>query len=343
VTAPSVSLLVPNKDNGRVLELFFSRLAEHTTYPNFEIVAADDGSSDDSLAIMRRWRDSGRFANFTLLEREHSGIVDTLNAALEAVSGELIVRLDGDATVETPGWLERMVAFQSLSDRIGVTVAKVVFDSGLIHTCGVNVVGAGGMHDRGTKLLGPGGNVERPREEDAVGVDRPAEVDAALGCWTMFPTSLAREIGGWDRAYSPVWIEDIDFAFAARTRDRKVFYLPDVRVIHRVGMRDPRTPQSPLKRALLRANRRVGRLVPPAVRARVAERAGIGDKDPGKHDILVRHFAHWQEKWGFDALDPDVDAVLERYRGTEVCWAYDDEMRRAGEEIVERHLSTTAV
>ena len=95
-----------------MLDLFFERLAEHTTYPNFEIVAADDGSTDASLEIMRRWRDSGRFENFTLLEREHSGIVPTLNAALEAVAGEVIVRLDGDATVETPGWLEKMLAFQ---------------------------------------------------------------------------------------------------------------------------------------------------------------------------------------------------------------------------------------
>jgi len=95
-----------------VLDLCFERLAEHTTYANFEIVAADDGSTDASLAIMRRWRDSGRFENFTLLEREHRGIVPTLNAALEAVAGEVIVRLDGDATVETPGWLEKMLAFQ---------------------------------------------------------------------------------------------------------------------------------------------------------------------------------------------------------------------------------------
>jgi glycosyltransferase involved in cell wall biosynthesis len=185
-----------------VLDLFFERLAAHTTYPDFEIVAADDGSTDASLEIMRRWRDSGRFPHFTLLEREHSGIVPTLNAALEAVAGEVIVRLDGDATVETPGWLEKMLAFQGLSDVIGVTVAKIIFDSGLVHTCGVNLVGEGGMHDRGARLIAPG-DVERVPEEEAEGIDVPAEVDAALGCWTMFPTALAREIGGWGPRIGP--------------------------------------------------------------------------------------------------------------------------------------------
>jgi hypothetical protein len=111
-----------------------------------------------------------------------------------------------------------------------------------------------------------------------------------------------------------------------------------VRVIHRVGMRNPRMEQSRAKLALFAINRRIGHLVPGAVRAAVADRARVGEQDPAKHEVLVRHFAHWREKWGFDALQPDVDAILERYRGTEVGWAHDPDMRRAGEEIVERHL-----
>jgi hypothetical protein len=35
--------------------------------------------------------------------------------------------------------------------------------------------------------------------------------------------------------------------------------------------------------------------------------------------------------------NPDMDAVLDRYGGTEVCWAYDDDRRRAGEEILARY------
>jgi hypothetical protein len=32
-------------------------------------------------------------------------------------------------------------------------------------------------------------------------------------------------------------------------------------------------------------------------------------------------------------LNPDMDEVLRRYRGTEVCWRYDEDRRRAGERI----------
>src|SRR5215208_2475866 len=105
---PPVSLLLPNRNNARVLDLTLERLAEHTTYPDWELVVIDDASNDGSRELLRRWRESGRIRNFTLLEREHSGVAASLNAGLEASSGELVVSLDGDATVETAGWLDRI-------------------------------------------------------------------------------------------------------------------------------------------------------------------------------------------------------------------------------------------
>src|SRR5687767_7406062 len=79
---PSVSLLLPNRNNVRILDLTLGRLAEHTDYPNWELVVIDDDSSDGSRELLRRWRDSGRIESFTLLEREHSGVASSLNAGL---------------------------------------------------------------------------------------------------------------------------------------------------------------------------------------------------------------------------------------------------------------------
>ena len=84
MSSPLVSLVVPNMNNGPALDLFFRTLERNTTYRNVEVVVADDGSTDTSLQVLRRWRASGRFPSFTLIEREHSGIVDTLNEALAA-------------------------------------------------------------------------------------------------------------------------------------------------------------------------------------------------------------------------------------------------------------------
>jgi hypothetical protein len=55
--------------------------------------------------------------------------------------------------------------------------------------------------------------------------------------------------------------------------------------------------------------------------------------------MLRRHYASWREKWGFDALNPDMGEVRARWEGTEVMWAYDEERRQAGEEAVSRYLA----
>jgi hypothetical protein len=62
----------------------------------------------------------------------------------------------------------------------------------------------------------------------------------------------------------------------------------------------------------------------------------MGAHDPKKSALLERHHAHWREKWGFDPLNPDLDAVRGRWGGTEICWRFDDERRAAGEEILAR-------
>ena len=336
----TVSLIVPNKNNEPVLDLFLRKLRDNTPGPEFELIVVDDGSTDRSREILRRWRDSGAFPRFKLIERESSGIVATLNAALAEASGEIVVRLDGDATIETPGWLERMLAFYRSDERIGVVVARIVFDSGHVHSFGMNIVGPAGVHDRGTRPTEPVGrrtldiNVERPLAAEASGGDEIAEIDGAIGCCTMFSRELAGQIGGFDMLWHPVAFEDFDFALSARRLGRKVFFFPEVEVVHRLTLRNPRTDSSRTEWLLWRLRRRVGSLFPQRLRNAVARAAKLGDHDPERIALLRRHYESWRGKWGFDPLNPDMDEVRRRYGGTEVCWRYDEDRRRAGEEII---------
>jgi O-antigen biosynthesis protein len=338
VSAPRVTLLLPNRDNAPVLDLVLDRLAVNTRYENFELLVVDDGSTDGSLEILRRWRDSGRFAEMRLIEREHSGVVDTLNAGLAAASGELIVQLDGDASMETPGWLGKMVDFFVSDERIGVVTAKIVFDWGEIHTCGVDMIGPTGFHDRGAVITEPEGRrtyhqrIVRRREDDCATCDSIAEVDGGIGCCMMFRRDVALELGGYDPRWAPVWFDDLDLTMCIRRHGLKVFYLPSVRVVHHVGRRVEDDPV--LQRARLNLRRRIGATLPPTVRRRISQRLKLDLPPPHVWARLQHHYAYWEEKWGFDILNPDMDAVLERWGGTEVCWRYDRELREAGERIV---------
>ena len=337
---PRVSLLMPNRNNEAVLDLVLGRLAEHTTYHDFELVAVDDGSTDRSLDILRRWRDSGRLGELRLIEREHSGVVETLNAGLRAATGELVVQLDADASIETPGWLERLVGFFLSDARIGVVTAKIVLDRGTIHACGINVIGPYGLHDRGTEVTEKHGKrtyhhrVLRPREGECEACERVAEVDAGIGCCMIYRRDVALEAGAYDPGFAPVWFDDIDLTLAIRRLGYKVFFLPDVKVIHRVGMRAGRGEKRTPRQAAVDVLRRAGAAFPSRTRWRVMQALNLDRPPPDHRERLAHHYAYWREKWGFDILNPDMAAVLDRWGDTEICWRHNPEMLTAGRQIV---------
>ena len=329
---------MPNRDNERLLDLVLDRLATNTTYPDTELIVVDDGSTDASVEILRRWRDSGRFSEFKLLEREHGGVVEALNAGLEAASGELVVQLDADASVETPGWLERMVEFVDCDDRVGAVTAKVVFDHGEIHACGIEVVVPEGLHDGGTRITEEigrreyHGRVLRPREGECDACERPAEVDGGIGCCMIYRRDAALAAGGYDPGFAPVWFDDLDLTLSLRRRGLKVFFLPDVRVVHHLGTRGD--PMPARRRAAAVAKALARRLLPERAGVRAVRAMGL-DRAPREHrERLAHHYAYWREKWGFDLLNPDLDEVSARWGDTEICWRTSPERREAGEQIV---------
>lgn len=61
-------------------------------YRSFELIAVDDGSTDETLAHLKSYSDS----RLRIIQLEHSGIVDALNAGLDACRGTLIARMDAD-------------------------------------------------------------------------------------------------------------------------------------------------------------------------------------------------------------------------------------------------------
>ena len=320
---PRVSLLIPNRNNEPALDLVLERLLRNTTYPDFEVVFVDDGSDDRSLEILRRWRDSGRFARFTLHEQPPSGVVVALNKCLELATGELVVQLDADATVETRGWTERMLALFD-DDSVGVVSPRVVFDSGFVHAYGVNIVCAEGLHDGTTRITEPVGertlhqNVERFREADVPVDDQPAEVDSGIGCCMMYRRADALAVGGYDMGFQPVWFDDLDLALSIRHKlGRKNWFLPTVHVVHHVGLRHTREAPPTAKE---RFEARVGRMLPHRVKGAITARTGVGGPPPAHLERLRHHYAYWQEKWGWDLLNPDMDEVRRRYAGSELLW-----------------------
>jgi glycosyltransferase involved in cell wall biosynthesis len=338
---------MPVHNRGHLLELVLRKLAENTTYENAELVAVDDRSTDESPAILRRFADGGDFPEVRVLPNEGAGAIAALNTALNAATGEFCVQLDDDITIETPGWIERMLEFMHIDDAVGLVTAKIVFDTGGIHGTGVRVIGESGWHERTTWPSEPIGRrlwvnrVQGRAMEGEAGDEetRAAEVDSGIGALMMYRREDALAAGGYDMEWSPVWFDDVDLSLQIRLLGKKVFYIPDVRAIHYFQYRWKRpTFRDRFRRERMRRafGRRIGRKLPLSLRRFVESRYPIdlfGYYSKDQCTRLRHHLAYWREKWGWDARNPDLREIESRWGDTELWWAYDPERRAEGERI----------
>jgi len=344
---PLVTLLLPNYNNDTVLDMFFTKLLKNTRYENYELIVVDDGSTDRSLEILKRWEKSGQIRNMRVVENEHHGVPRTLNDGLKLAKGKYICRLDGDATVETPGWLQKITDFTKTDTRIGMVVAKILYPGGRLHSAGRKIICPEGLHNRGEAIAEQIGartldcNITRVRNTKQF--DHISEVDTALGCCTLFTRDIADRIGEFDENFTPVWIEDDDFGLSVRKHNKKVFYFPGVTVVHHIYSRLPRNITK--KSFQFQIASRLLPKIPPQAREFViflmkvmGQRKTTGQSQ-WRINVLQHHYKYWEEKWGFSPLNPDIEEIKSKWGHTEICWSFVPSMKRQGEEIIRDYLA----
>ena len=87
---PLVSAIIPNFNYARfVCEAVESALAQ--TYDHLEVIVVDDGSSDDSLQVLKQFGDRIR-----VIAQPNAGVAASRNNGAAASSGEFVAFLDAD-------------------------------------------------------------------------------------------------------------------------------------------------------------------------------------------------------------------------------------------------------
>lgn len=158
-------------------------------YPNFEVIVVDDGSTDDTAAIVREypWR---------VISTENRGLSAARNTGWQEAKGEIVAYIDDDAYPD-PHWLTYLAHQFMTSDFVGVGGPNLApAGDGWIADCVANAPG-GPVHVLTSDSVAehiPGCNMAFRREALAAvnGFDpiyRAAGDDVDL-CWRL------QEIGG---------------------------------------------------------------------------------------------------------------------------------------------------
>lgn len=119
-----VSIIMPCYNQGKyVREAIESVL--HQTYKNIEIVCVNDASLDNSNDIIQNILSELNPDNFIYINhKENKGIITTRNEAIEIATGEYILPLDADDTIE-PTYVEKAVNILDENPDVGIVYCWV--------------------------------------------------------------------------------------------------------------------------------------------------------------------------------------------------------------------------
>lgn len=127
MTQPDLSVVFPvyNEEENLPILVAEIRQALDGRELNYEIVAVDDGSRDQSLEVLRRLRKENPMLRIVRLER-NSGQTAALDAGWRAATGTFVVSLDADLQNDPgdiPAMMERLAA-EKVDMVIGVRVNR---------------------------------------------------------------------------------------------------------------------------------------------------------------------------------------------------------------------------
>ncbi|MBT8141194.1 MAG: poly-beta-1,6 N-acetyl-D-glucosamine synthase [Gammaproteobacteria bacterium] len=203
---PGVSILLPCYNEGDLAEETVSLLYEQT-YPNFEIIAVNDGSSDNTKEILDALQNKFPELRVAHLEKNH-GKATALNMAAMIAKHEILVCIDGDAVLDPSAlhWLA--------SHFIGTSSARVGA-----------VTGNPRVRNRSTLL----GKIQVGEFSSIIGLIKRAQriygrIFTISGVVAAFRKSALHRIGYWT---TDMITEDIDVSWRLQMDHWDVRYEPN--------------------------------------------------------------------------------------------------------------------
>ena len=197
---PRVSVVVCSYNGARTIRDCCEGLLQ-VRYPDFEVIVVDDGSTDETATIAKRY-------GFRVISTDNRGLSSARNTGLAAATGEIVAYTDDDARPD-PHWLTYLVATFFATAHVGVGGPNIAPPGdGAIAECVANA---------------PGGPVH------VLLSDREAE--HIPGCNMAFRKEALQAIGGFDPRFRAAG-DDVDVCWRLQERGWTLGFSPGAVVWH---------------------------------------------------------------------------------------------------------------
>jgi len=237
---PRTSVIVCSYNGGKTLRDCLESLDE-VIYPAFEIVLVDDGSKDDSQAIVRAWLEQrqarhsevvkdeatvakvtgqhhdaqveaysggGKLPDFIWVVQPNMGLSYARNAGARAATGEVFAYTDSDCMAD-PDWLYYMIGTLISGDYMGVGGPNISPPAVNWIQAAVSAAPGGPSHVLFTDVV----------------------AEHIPGCNMAFLRTAFYSVGGFDTEYRKAG-DDVDFCWRLQTNGGVIAFSPSAIVWH---------------------------------------------------------------------------------------------------------------
>ena len=218
-----VAIVILNWNGAALMERFLPSVVRYSPEEMAEVVVADNGSTDDSLALL-----AGKFPSVRVVRFDRNyGFAEGYNRALQQIDTPYAVLLNSDVEV-TPGWLEAPLRRLDASPEVAAVQPKLLAERARdqFEYAGA----AGGFMDKyGYPFCR--GRIFQEIETDRGQYDAEADILWATGACLFVRTEVYRAVGGLDAKFF-AHQEEIDMCWRMRARGYRLVCTPESVVYH---------------------------------------------------------------------------------------------------------------
>ena len=230
---PKLSIIILNYNTENLTQDCLNSLKKVENELDFEIIVSDNGSTDRSVAMIRK-----EFSNVRIVENKANlGFAKGNNQARKIAKGKYVLFLNTD-TIVYPNTLRETVDYLENHKEIGGLTCKVVLVNGELDkdtrrafpTPWVSFSHLALPLDR----MFPHSKLFAKYWYGYLPEDQKAEVDVIQGAFFLTPKKVLDRVGWFDEDYY-LDGEDIDLCWKIKVLGYKIIYYPKVSILHLKG------------------------------------------------------------------------------------------------------------
>ncbi len=220
--APLVSIIIPNHNHFSDLQTCVESIFKKSTYSNFEILVAENGSTDQD--ILEYYENLKTLDKVKIINWDKPfNYAAVNNFAARAADGEFLLFLNNDTEVISSDWIERLMEYAQQKE-VGAVGAKLLFPDRTIQHGGI-IIGINGV----------AANMYAGMDENEPGYRNRLRyiqnLSAVTAACLMVRKEVFEEVQGFDEKFV-IALNDVDLCLKIQAAGFRNVWTPFAQLFH---------------------------------------------------------------------------------------------------------------